>query len=31
MPASFRRMRFEKWQALGNDYVILESGDLPWG
>jgi diaminopimelate epimerase len=23
-------MRFEKWQALGNDYVILESADLPW-
>ena len=23
-------MRFEKWQALGNDYVILESGGLPW-
>jgi diaminopimelate epimerase len=24
------RMRFEKWQALGNDYLIVESGDLPW-
>ncbi len=23
-------MRFEKWQALGNDYVILEAGSLPW-
>jgi diaminopimelate epimerase len=23
-------MRFEKWQALGNDYVILESDRLPW-
>jgi diaminopimelate epimerase len=23
-------MRFEKWQALGNGYVILESGVLPW-
>src|SRR4051812_40988003 len=23
-------MRFEKWQALGNDYVIVESADLPW-
>lgn len=23
-------MRFEKWQALGNDYVILESEQLPW-
>jgi diaminopimelate epimerase len=25
-----RSMRFEKWQALGNDYLIVESGDLPW-
>src|SRR6187455_416994 len=24
-------MRFEKWQALGNDYVILEQEWLPWG
>ena len=24
-------MRFEKWQALGNDYVILEADSLPWG
>jgi diaminopimelate epimerase len=23
-------MRFEKWQALGNDYLIVESGRLPW-
>jgi diaminopimelate epimerase len=23
-------MKFEKWQALGNDYVILESANLPW-
>jgi diaminopimelate epimerase len=23
-------MRFEKWQALGNDYVIIEAGVLPW-
>ena len=23
-------MRFEKWQALGNDYVILERDALPW-
>jgi diaminopimelate epimerase len=23
-------MRFEKWQALGNDYVILEKERLPW-
>ncbi len=23
-------MRFEKWAALGNDYVILEADALPW-
>jgi diaminopimelate epimerase len=23
-------MRFEKWQALGNDYLILEAGGIPW-
>jgi len=23
-------VRFEKWQALGNDYVILEADSLPW-
>jgi diaminopimelate epimerase len=23
-------MRFEKWQALGNDYLILEETELPW-
>jgi len=23
-------MRFEKWQALGNDYVIVERETLPW-
>lgn len=23
-------MRFEKWQALGNDYVIVEHDDLPF-
>ncbi len=23
-------MRFEKWQALGNDYLILEADELPW-
>src|SRR5258705_11704274 len=23
-------MRFEKWQALGNDYLILERGELPF-
>ena len=22
-------MRFEKWQALGNDYLIVEAGELP--
>jgi diaminopimelate epimerase len=24
-------MRFEKWQALGNDYIVIEAEDLPWG
>jgi diaminopimelate epimerase len=23
-------VQFEKWQALGNDYVILEADSLPW-
>jgi diaminopimelate epimerase len=23
-------VRFEKWQALGNDYLILERAELPW-
>jgi diaminopimelate epimerase len=23
-------MRFEKWQALGNDYLIFEAPSLPW-
>src|SRR3989475_11471060 len=23
-------MRFEKWQALGNDYVIVERAELPF-
>jgi diaminopimelate epimerase len=23
-------VRFEKWQALGNDYVIVERDSLPW-
>jgi diaminopimelate epimerase len=23
-------VRFEKWQALGNDYLILEKSELPW-
>ncbi len=24
------RVKFEKWQALGNDYVIVEARNLPW-
>jgi diaminopimelate epimerase len=23
-------VRFEKWQALGNDYVIVEQRELPF-
>ena len=23
-------MKFEKWQALGNDYIVVEEGDLPF-
>jgi diaminopimelate epimerase len=23
-------MRFEKWTALGNDYIVVESSALPW-
>ena len=23
-------MRFEKWNALGNDYMIVEAAELPW-
>jgi diaminopimelate epimerase len=23
-------MKFEKWQALGNDYVVVEAAALPW-
>jgi diaminopimelate epimerase len=23
-------VKFEKWQALGNDYLIVEGGELPW-
>lgn len=23
-------MKFEKWQALGNDYLIVEAAGLPW-
>ena len=26
----FARMRFEKWQALGNDYMIVEAAALPF-
>ena len=25
-----RHVRFEKWQALGNDYLIVEAAELPW-
>jgi len=25
-----RGVRFEKWQALGNDYLIVEADALPW-
>src|SRR4051794_34937873 len=25
-----RHMRFEKWNALGNDYVIVEERELPF-
>jgi diaminopimelate epimerase len=24
-------VRFEKWQALGNDYLIVEAEGMPWG
>jgi diaminopimelate epimerase len=30
LPAEARQMRFEKWQALGNDYLIVEAADLPF-
>ena len=23
-------MRFEKWTALGNDYIVIEAKELPW-
>ena len=23
-------VRFEKWQALGNDYIVIEAAALPW-
>src|SRR5437868_4907091 len=25
-----RHMRFEKWQALGNDYIVVEERELPF-
>jgi diaminopimelate epimerase len=28
--AKRRRVEFEKWQALGNDYLIVEAVALPW-
>lgn len=28
--ARVRRVKFEKWQALGNDYVIVEAESMPW-
>jgi diaminopimelate epimerase len=30
MPGMMPPMRFEKWQALGNDYLIVEAADLPF-
>lgn len=30
-PIGSASMRFEKWTALGNDYLILEASELPWG
>jgi diaminopimelate epimerase len=29
-PTRLRAMKFEKWNALGNDYVVIEADDLPW-
>ncbi len=29
-PIGSATMRFEKWQALGNDYLIVEADELPW-
>jgi diaminopimelate epimerase len=29
-PKLLRPMRFEKWQALGNDYMIVEQAELPF-
>jgi diaminopimelate epimerase len=28
--ASCAAVKFEKWHALGNDYLIVDSRDLPW-
>jgi diaminopimelate epimerase len=28
--ASCAAVKFEKWHALGNDYLIVDSDDLPW-
>lgn len=28
--AIWRAVNFEKWHALGNDYLIVDSRDLPW-
>jgi diaminopimelate epimerase len=28
--ASCAAVKFEKWHALGNDYLIVDSQDLPW-
>lgn len=30
LPGNFQEVKFEKWQALGNDYVIIEAAALPW-
>jgi diaminopimelate epimerase len=30
MTQQARPVPFEKWQALGNDYVVLERDNLPW-
>jgi diaminopimelate epimerase len=30
IPIHWRAVEFEKWQALGNDYVILEATELPF-
>jgi diaminopimelate epimerase len=30
VPASLKPVQFEKWQALGNDYIIIEGRNLPF-